>query len=174
MKLCTKCKQMKLEKEFNKNSKLSSGLRSWCRECDLFAYNEYKKKNYELEKERKREWARTPSGIYNRLKYGKGRKELCISKESFIKWYNIQDKKCVYCDISEKLLNHIKDTQNNKCINLSIDRVDNKRGYEEGNLVLACLRCNYIKSDFFTFEEMREIGQNFVKTKWEDEIRRKS
>lgn len=164
---------MKPEADFNKNPKLASGLRSWCRECELSAYNEYKKKNYELEKKRKREWARTPSGIYNRLKYAKGREKLHISKEAFIKWYNAQDKKCVYCDIPEELLNQIRDTHNNKCINLSIDRVDNSRGYEEGNLVLACLRCNYIKNDFFTYDEMREIAQNFIKPKWENEIRRK-
>ena len=39
------------------------------------------------------------------------------------------------------------------------DRIDNSKGYERGNLALACLRCNAIKNNYFTKEEMLIIGK---------------
>ena len=46
----------------------------------------------------------------------------------------------------------------NKGFRLEIDRKDNNKGYEKGNLALCCCRCNTIKSDFFTEEEMFKVG----------------
>ena len=43
----------------------------------------------------------------------------------------------------------------------SIDRKKNGIGYSLDNIVLACSRCNSIKSDYFTEEEMLKIG-NFI------------
>ena len=31
---------------------------------------------------------------------------------------------------------------------------------------LACFRCNLIKNDFFTYDEMKTIGKELVKPKW--------
>ena len=53
---------------------------------------------------------------------------------------------------------------------LSIDCMDNKRGYTKGNLVLSCHRCNYTKNDAFTHEQMLYIGKNFLKPRWEKDI----
>jgi len=54
----------------------------------------------------------------------------------------------------------------NTTIRLTIDRIDNNFGYKINNIVLACGRCNLIKSNFFSSKEMKEIGQKYVKTKW--------
>lgn len=48
MKTCTKCKLEKTISEFNKSSKVKSGLRSSCRECDA----QWNRQHYELNKER--------------------------------------------------------------------------------------------------------------------------
>lgn len=40
-----------------------------------------------------------------------------------------------------------------------LDRKNNDRGYEKGNLVVCCTRCNRGKSDQFSYEEWVEIGK---------------
>jgi len=49
---------------------------------------------------------------------------------------------------------------------LTIDRMDSSRDYEEGNLALACWRCNAIKGDFLSAAEMRLIAQQFIRPKF--------
>ena len=64
-------------------------------------------------------------------------------------------------DIDEKDLGIvIKNPRYN--MRLSIDRKDNSLGYEKGNLALACMICNKIKSDFFSEKEMLEIAKKYV------------
>jgi hypothetical protein len=46
-----------------------------------------------------------------------------------------------------------------ECNRLTVDRLDNNKGYENGNLALSCMRCNGVKSDYFTEEEMLKIGK---------------
>jgi len=89
----------------------------------------------------------------------------------FIEWYVNQPKTCVYCGIKEADLMKIKDCYNNKNTRLSVDCKGNERGYILDNLVLACYRCNSIKSNILTFSEMMYIGQNFIKPKWDKQLR---
>jgi len=153
-KVCTKCGVEKSLSEFGKHSITKDGLNYWCRECN---------------RKREKMWRSTPEGIYSNIKgrsnFYKGR-PLKISKEDFVEWYNSTPKICAYCDIKEKHLSLIKDTVNARTFKLNIDRVVNAEGYARGNLVLCCQRCNYIKSDFFSFDQMREIGQKYVKPRW--------
>ena len=52
--------------------------------------------------------------------------------------------------------------------NLGLDRVDNTKWYELSNIVLCCNKCNAIKGGFFNYQEMKAIGENFVKPKWQE------
>lgn len=54
--------------------------------------------------------------------------------------------------------------------NLSIDRKYNELGYTIDNLCLACNRCNTVKGNTFTYDEMVEIGHNYIKPKREGGI----
>ena len=128
----------------------------------------YRDTNKEKIKIYNRTYKLTSSAIYSQL--GKGRKKrrpITISKEDFIEWYNRQEKKCFYCDIPiekiDKFPLFFNGTVNRR---LSIDRLDNLKNYEKGNLVLSCRRCNSIKSDFFSAEEMKKVAQNYIKPKW--------
>jgi len=70
---------------------------------------------------------------------------------------------CFYC--GAKPYNKMTNTgSNGKKINFvlyysGIDRKDNKKGYTPDNVVPCCKRCNRIKSDLFTFEEMLKLSK---------------
>ena len=91
--------------------------------------------------------------------------ELNLSKEEFIDWWKRQEQICSYCDIPVSRLS-IVDRKKKLSQRLSIDRLDNSKGYSIENITLSCLQCNFIKSNLFSFAEMREIGQRFIKPKW--------
>lgn len=68
-----------------------------------------------------------------------------ISIEWFIE--NILRQFCVYCD-SKKYIGG--------------ERIDNNDSHSVKNLVAACYRCNTVRGDKFTYEEMTKIG-NFIR-----------
>ena len=95
-----------------------------------------------------------------RMNSRKRRKRVFMSKQEFLFWYHSQEKVCFYCEIPEEKLYLINQTV------FSLDRLDNKKGYEIGNIVLSCLRCNTVRFSWLTPEEMKEIGQKYIKPKW--------
>jgi hypothetical protein len=108
----------------------------------------------------------TPEYIYLVLKGRMKKKNLDIAtKEDFIDWYNKQERKCVYCGISEGLLDEYM--PNGKIRRLSIDRMENGRGYEVDNMVLCCMTCNRVKGEIFSFKEMKRLAEEFITPKWQ-------
>lgn len=92
-----------------------------------------------------------------------------ITPETFRKWYDKQKKECVYCGIPiERLPINDKDPRSTK--RLSIDRKNNKIGYEIDNIVFSCVRCNFIKSDILSYKEMKEIGQKYFRPRWQSQF----
>lgn len=63
------------------------------------------------------------------------------------KWIeeNIFNKECIYCGE--------KDWKKLGC-----DRINNERPHTKDNVVCCCKRCNTLKSNKFTVDEMKEIG----------------
>jgi hypothetical protein len=45
---------------------------------------------------------------------------------------------------------------------LTLDRVDNSRGYELGNLVKCCWFCNSIKGSLLTHSDMLLVGRSII------------
>jgi len=152
-KYCPRCKTTKPLSEFGKSKQNKDGKNGWCLICCRAVSKAYRG---------------TPAGIYQNIKgrsnfYGR---RFNMTKDEFINWYENEPKNCVYCDVPEWVLPSLGDSNNQKRTKLNIDRVINEVGYQIDNLVLSCTRCNYIKSDFFTFDEMREIAQKYVKPHW--------
>ena len=159
MKRCTGCGRELPLSAFGKHSITKDGLNHQCKECN---------------RRRGQKYRHTPEGVYHLCKTNakhNSHKPMEISKEDFLKWYNSQERVCVYCGIKEEDLPKINDSMNNTAVRLTVDCVDNKAGYVLGNLVLSCRRCNNQKSDLFTFEEWYEIAQKYLKPKWERRIK---
>jgi len=164
MKACTLCGVIKPLSSFSKHRLTKDGHAYQCRKCN---------------EARAKIWRKTPSGIFSNIK-GRNRfykkngsymyKPLVISKVEFIKWHNAQPKICVYCDLEEENLKHLHGPLHRRASRLTIDCVDNDLGYVMENLVLACDRCNYVKANVFSFGEMREIAQKYLKTRWQKEL----
>jgi hypothetical protein len=160
---CSRCKTEKSHLEFYKEKNY------WCKEC----YREYaieRKKKYPLRYQSYHETTRTKSFmIFARKKANAKQRQIdfSITKKEFIKWYSEQLLKCHYCGINQEDFPNSKDNQLLKRVNLSIDRVDNSKGYNLKNIVLCCNRCNSIKGSFFNYNEMKDIGENIVKKIWQ-------
>lgn len=131
---------------------------------------EYSKKFIKENPERAKIWHNkyifSAKGKYSQIK--KTRKDkLKISQNDFINWFNNTEKKCTYCGIKEDELKEICLKLNRKLRTekLTIDRIDNNKDYEVDNLAFACDICNQIKSNIFSFEEMKKIGE-MIKNKY--------
>lgn len=127
---CSNCKRVLVVSNFRKNKYHKFGYQSFCKDCEQFMERK-KKKGGNL-----------------------------IMKE-FGEWLKAQKQRCVYCDITLEKIQEINDNSIlwGHCFRLTYDRKDSSKGYDKENIVLACFRCNRIKSDLFTFKEMKTIGK---------------
>ena len=153
-KYCKQCKKTKALTEFSIDRKLNDNHNFYCKDC----CNKYAKKYRE-----------SPRGIYQNLK---GRSKhydnysIDMTRKEFIEWESNTPRICVYCDISEDDLWIIQDNLGSKSTRLTIDCMKPNH-YSIDNIVWACDRCNVVKGHQFTFEQMREIGQKYIKPYWE-------
>ncbi len=155
-KKCTKCSKMLSLSSFGNHRISKDGLAHRCKECA--------KKNSKI-------WNNTASGIYSRIKSRTKhyqRTTVEMEREDFIEWYDSQERVCGYCSIPEECLHLLRPRFQAKSGRLTVDRKDNDQGYFRDNLVLACCRCNSIKCDELTYEEMREFAQKYLRPKWEN------
>lgn len=130
-----------------------------CKKCQKRAYYI---KNIDREKRRSREYwehnlescraknkdrSRTVNGRYNELKRSTKRSNKLL-KLSQQEYENIvYSKNCHYCN--EPLPE----------AGSGLDRKDNNVGYTTDNVVPCCTRCNKMKNQYLTYEEMKLIWQ---------------
>jgi hypothetical protein len=98
----------------------------------------------------------SPKGIYNLLKKNALKRKISfeITLNYFINWYLLQKQECYYCKRTKE--NCLKDYLDIK--RLTIDRINNAKGYIEDNLCLSCYTCNTIKGNLFNEKEMLELA----------------
>lgn len=192
-KICTKCKNEKPLNQFCKGND-KDDLNYQCKKCQhefykiyyqsiirkekicLICNNEFlPKTNHQKccslkctlihNKNQRKKHRLSPKAIWSILKQNTKNKKFQITKEKFINWYNKQEQKCYYCERTlEQVKNDNKETNRYKT-RLSIDRKDNNKGYKLNNIVLCCYRCNTIKGEYFTEQEMKQIGRTIYKNK---------
>jgi len=158
---CKKCDRTLPIDNFHNDKNSKDGKAFYCKDC----ISEYGRK-----------YRDTPEGIYANIKSrsnyykrtgSKFYKPLNMSQDDFVSWYVNEEKQCHYCDIPEDKLWIIQEDFDRRVSRLEVDCMDNSVGYEEGNIVLACHLCNFIKLHVLTSDEMYYVGQNFIKPKWE-------
>lgn len=155
---CIEKKRLRAQRYYLKNKDKIYLSRKLKRETNRKAHNDYRN-NYRT---------KNPSGIYDVLKQGAKKRNIpvTITREEFVQWYKSQDRVCFYCKRDEAIVINDKHFVKRKAKRLTIDRVNNDKGYESKNLVLCCQRCNNIKSNYFTVGEMLLIGE-IIKLKYE-------
>ncbi len=72
---------------------------------------------------------------------------------------------CAYCDITE-LEYILLRTKKDGVPALTRDHVDAEIKTLVNNMAWSCFRCNIVKNHTFNAEEMREIGQKYVRPVW--------
>jgi hypothetical protein len=189
---CSDCKKIKDDNEFYlcRNSYKKNGYQSRCKECQkewrrkhLDKFRKYTKRYMDknggkpFQTQRMREWrARNNSirGYYCHLKATakyKGR-EVSFSFEEFENWNNQQENKCFYCDIPQSISKKLGNPWSFKVQKrLSLDRLDSSKGYSLDNICLCCRVCNEVKNNILSKKEMKEIGQKYIKPKWQRQIK---
>ena len=97
-------------------------------------------------KEVKKTWLRT-AGRFKTVSSLARRigKDWQLSEET---WKTLVAMPCFYCGLD-----------NNSIYGSGLDRLDNSKGYVEGNIVSCCKECNSARMDNFSPEEMRVIGR---------------
>ena len=79
-------------------------------------------------------------------------------KWEFMLWFKSQSGRCHYCgtELMAGLVDRLK--------NFTLDRLDNDKGYEPGNIVACCGRCNMMKGSWLTAEQTLEIATRYFKS----------
>jgi len=171
-KICKRCGTEKLLIKFSRNKTKRDGLQDYCKDCNgeinkqwliqhREQYRQYQadwyKKNRGRLRVRMADYAKTPTERYRQIKRrAKLRNvKLVMTKSAFIDWFNIQENICHYCKSS------LTGYENGSLRGLTIDRKDNTKGYEEGNLALSCMRCNVMKGSWLTEEQMIDAAKRY-------------
>lgn len=174
-KRCSKCREVKPLSEFFRASRYKDGRYPSCKVCSKAAgkksiINKWGSEQAYYAEYRNRIAGGSPRIIYAKKKHGAKREGFIfsITLEEFLEWYESQIKKCAYCDIPQSLITEHQWMMPNRNIHrLTLDRIECEKGYAVGNICLACARCNLIKSNILTFNETREIGQKYIKPRWQ-------
>jgi 5-methylcytosine-specific restriction endonuclease McrA len=82
-----------------------------------------------------------------------------ITRDEFALWFALQERCCHYCGVSEDELPHLNlmTQMGMRLLRLGVDRLDGRKPYQLGNIVLCCYGCNSVKSDRFTEREMKKL-----------------
>lgn len=78
--------------------------------------------------------------------------EYALTGSMIRKIFEFDDFKCHYCGLSDQASDNLYNQR------LELDRVDSNQGYVDGNVVLACILCNRIKSNILNATETKRVG----------------
>lgn len=92
---------------------------------------------------------------YLRLKYN-AKKQGVDMDIPFAEYQRLQEEACHYCGLSVTGRSSVDSSENTGS---GLDRIEPKQGYTLDNVVPSCFMCNRTKSDWFTHDEMKIIGQ---------------
>ena len=144
MKKCSKCKIIKNLTEFYPRPERKEGkaFRSNCKLCD---------------KIKKEKYYSTEEGFMKKLflsindrKNAKTRRSMCypvdFTKEEFLElWQEYKKKYGMFCFYTGVPLNFIKSSDFIRGNQVSVDRIDNSKGYSKDNIIFCSSKANLLK-----------------------------
>lgn len=153
MKVCTRCGKLLDESQFSKEKRTKDGLRRQCKSCD----KEYAWAYYHN--------ADSIGRLLHRMRNTKVRAKnkgisFTIDYHEYIGWFRLQPKNCYYCGSPLTNGKHTK----HKLTDMTLDRKNPNQGYSLQNIVLCCRRCNMIKGNWFTEQQMLEIANKYLRS----------
>lgn len=145
-KRCTRCGIEKNLEQYGISKRVRSGRVSWCIQCTRAYKSNWVENNGERYHQLKREASCYPAARFRQGVNNSKRKSLTwgISFEEYV--MIVSSGECHYCG---ELLPRTGS---------GLDRKNNALGYTIDNVVPCCFDCNTTKRNFFTYEEMLEIG----------------
>lgn len=150
---CEFCKkEMKLKKSFFEKYKTHTCSKKCLSNLQKIAYLGDKNPKYRKGTKEEKFFKKRMTGIKERAYKNFNQAELNFDYDYLLELYYKQKKLCYYSGLP---LNILEDGR--KFDGLSVDRIDSKKGYEKGNIVLCLLCLNYLKSNF----DMKEIQNVF-------------
>lgn len=150
---CEYCKkELKLKKSFFERYKTHTCSKKCLANLRKTTFSGDKNPKYRKGTEEEKFFKERMSGITERAYKNFNQVEVDFDYKYLMELYNKQNKLCYYSGLPLDI------SKNGRRFNkLSVDRIDSKRGYEKGNIVLCLLCLNYLKSNF----EMQEIQSVF-------------
>jgi hypothetical protein len=166
-KVCRRCKVEKDISEFFSNVREKDKHQIYCKPCCITQHREYSSRHREQIKAYQRKY--THGSITARLSdrfhalcrnsVKRGRKKPDFSRAEFREWVLSQPKHCFYCHSPINFMDS----------SATIDRLVNTQPYKLDNICVSCRRCNRVKGEYLTWNEMRAVAK-FLGWMWgEDE-----
>ena len=143
-KQCKICKEVKPVESYYRQG---TGYAQYCKICFMTVYRWQLKAKYGKSKTKV---------IHDRIRQ-RGQKlgiDYMSHKEIKI-WLKARPDKCYYCGKS------LENGTRAKMNDLTMDRLNPQDGYISSNLVICCRRCNIIRGNWLTPDEMLEIAQKY-------------
>ncbi len=140
-KKCSKCGNTKPADQFTKRPERPVGLYSCCKQCKAKSRKDsysYRRKNDDVAF-----WALRAKNQAKDRTNRTGLPTCTITVHDILKALETSGSKCTYCGIAVNFHRTVKDRFDAP----SIDRILPSGGYTPENIVVACYRCNAIKSD---------------------------
>jgi hypothetical protein len=147
VKWCHKCKELKELHYFSKSTGSSSGYQTRCKECSNKIIREYNKTPNGRKKKNELKFAWYSGMSKGRFQMAKSKavrkgKTWLLTEEEYFSLLRLP---CDYCGFE------IRNS------GIGLDRKDSSNGYTLENCCSCCLECNQAKSDFLTYDEMKNI-----------------
>lgn len=161
MRTCVRCKSVKDDGEMSRDKYYKDGISNVCKECKRLYYknnrekvlaagkarsqkHEVKERRNQLQRERR---AKNPE-LHRMMFYIETDKKKGLDSDIDIDWCKVEMRKpCTYCGMTHS-----------SGVN-GLDRIDNSKGHTKENCVPCCRECNQARMDFWTYDEMKEIGK---------------
>lgn len=202
IKICARCTLEKELSEFHANSRSKDGLHSYCKTCNKEKAAAHLKTdkgkialNRAISKAQDRGYYKYGKGAIPILRQGAQKRGISfeLTAESLESWWHGQPDACFYCGISldeylkirdfilsykggnfeiNKFKRFFRSPKHQNIRWMTIDRINNDKGYEIENLVKSCWICNSLKNDFFDGNCMKLIAADII-AKLKSEISKK-